>query len=107
MKQIIQSARSGKLEVKNVPAPRADQGEILVQTHASLISAGTERMVVNFAKKSLISKAKARPDLVKKVLNKAKSDGIRNTISAIMARLDNPIPLGYSASGTILSLIHI
>ena len=72
MKQIIQSARSGKLEVKNVPAPRADKGEILVHTHASLISAGTERMVVKFAKKNLISKAKARPDLVKKFLIKLK-----------------------------------
>ena len=104
MKQIIQSARSGKLEVKNVPAPRADKGEILVRTHASLISAGTERMVVNFAKKSLISKAKARPDLVAKVLNKAKNDGIKPTISAVMAKLDSPIPLGYSAAGTIISV---
>ena len=104
MKQIIQSARSGKLEVKNVPAPRADKGEILVRTHASLISAGTERMVVNFAKKSLISKAKARPDLVTKVLNKAKNDGIKPTISAVMAKLDSPIPLGYSAAGTIISV---
>ena len=104
MKQIIQSARSGKLEVKNVPAPRANKGEILVRTHASLISAGTERMVVNFAKKSLISKAKARPDLVTKVLNKAKNDGIKPTISAVMAKLDSPIPLGYSAAGTIISV---
>ena len=104
MKQIIQSARSGKLEVKNVPAPRADKGEILVRTHASLISAGTERMVVNFAKKSLVSKAKARPDLVTKVLNKAKNDGIKPTISAVMAKLDSPIPLGYSAAGTIISV---
>jgi len=104
MKQIIQSARSGKLEVKNVPVPRADKGEILVQTHASLISAGTERMVVNFAKKSLISKAKARPDLVRKVLNKAKNDGIRPTINAVISKLDSPIPLGYSASGSIISV---
>jgi predicted dehydrogenase/threonine dehydrogenase-like Zn-dependent dehydrogenase len=104
MKQIIQSARSGKLSVKNVPAPRADKGEILVHTHASVISAGTERLVVNFAKKNLISKAKNRPDLVKKVLNKAKTDGIRTTIEAVMARLDNPIPLGYSAAGTVISV---
>jgi predicted dehydrogenase/threonine dehydrogenase-like Zn-dependent dehydrogenase len=104
MKQIIQSARSGKLKVKNVPAPRADKGEILVQTHASLISAGTERMVVKFAKKNLISKAKDRPDLVKKVLNKARTEGIKTTINAVMARLDNPIPLGYSAAGTVISV---
>lgn len=104
MKQVIQNARSGQLSVKNVPAPRADKGEILVKTSASLISAGTERMVVNFAKKSLISKAKNRPDLVKKVLNKVKTDGIRATINAVMAKLDSPIPLGYSAAGTVISV---
>jgi len=104
MKQIIQNARSGQLKVKDVPAPRASRGEILVQTQASLISAGTERMVVKFAKKNLISKAKDRPDLVKKVLNKAKTDGIKPTINAIMAKLDSPIPLGYSAAGTVISV---
>ena len=104
MKQIIQNARSGQLKVKDVPAPRAGKGEILVQTQASLISAGTERMVVKFAKKNLISKAKDRPDLVKKVLNKAKTDGIKPTINAIMAKLDSPIPLGYSAAGTVISV---
>ena len=104
MKQIIQSARTGKMKVRNIPIPKADKGEILVHTHASLISPGTERMVVNFAKKNLISKAKNRPDLVKKVLNKAKTDGIKSTINAVMARLDNPIPLGYSAAGTVISI---
>ena len=104
MKQIIQSARTGKMKVRNIPIPKADKGEILVHTHASLISPGTERMVVNFAKKNLISKAKNRPDLVKKVLNKAKTEGIKSTINAVMAKLDNPIPLGYSAAGTVISI---
>ena len=104
MKQIIQSARNGKLKVQNVPVPQANKGEILVHTHASLISPGTERMVVNFAKKNIVSKARARPDLVKKILNKAKTDGIRSTIGAVMAKLDNPIPLGYSATGTVISV---
>jgi len=70
MKQVIQSARNGKLEVKEVPTPKAGTREILVRTTASLIPAGTERMVVDFAKKSMPAKAKARPDLVKKILTK-------------------------------------
>ena len=102
MKQVIQSARSGKLAVKDVPAPNPGAGEILVRTRASVISAGTERMVVAFAKKSLAGKAQARPDLVKKVLAKAKTDGLRATYSAVMARLDEPLPLGYSAAGEVV-----
>ena len=102
MKQVIQSARSGTLAVKDVPAPNPGAGEILVRTRASVISAGTERMVVAFAKKSLAGKAQARPDLVKKVLAKAKTDGLRATYSAVMARLDEPLPLGYSAAGEVV-----
>ena len=83
MKQVIQSSRSGKLEVKEVPTPKPEPQEILVRTTASLISAGTERMVVDFAKKSLAAKAKARPDLVKKVLAKAKADGITATFKSV------------------------
>ena len=63
MKQVVQSARTGKLAVEDMPAPTAAAGELLVRTRASLISAGTERMVVDFAKKSLAAKVKARPDL--------------------------------------------
>ena len=66
MKQVIQSARTGELAVKDVPRPSVAAGEILVETRASLISAGTERMVVEFTQKNLLGKAKARPDLVKK-----------------------------------------
>lgn len=104
MKQIVQSARSGKLEVKDVPAPRAGANEILVETRASLISAGTDRMTVDFAKKSLAGKAKARPDLVKKVIAKAKTDGIEATMHAVLNRLDEPLPLGYSAAGTVIEV---
>lgn len=101
MKQIIQSAKSGKLSLKEVPDPRVRSGHLLVETRASLISAGTERMVIDFAKKSLTAKAKARPDLVRKVLDKARRDGILATFKAVMARLDEPLPLGYSAAGTV------
>lgn len=101
MKQIIQSAKSGKLSLKEVPEPRVRSGHLLVTTRASLISAGTERMVIDFAKKSLAAKAKARPDLVRKVVDKARRDGILATFKAVMARLDEPLPLGYSAAGTV------
>ena len=104
MKQVIQSARSGDLGVRDVPAPKAGAGELLVQSSASLISAGTERMVVEFAKKSLAGKAKARPDLVKKVLSKVKADGVKATFKAVMSRLDEPLPLGYSAAGVVISV---
>ncbi len=101
MKQVIQSTRSGKLSLKQVPDPRVRAGHVLVATRASLISAGTERMVIDFARKSLAAKASARPDLVRKVLDKARRDGLISTFKAVMARLDEPLPLGYSAAGTI------
>ncbi|MBF0323901.1 MAG: bi-domain-containing oxidoreductase [Alphaproteobacteria bacterium] len=104
MKQVIQSARSGKLALTEVPEPRVKLGSVLVRTHASLISAGTERMVIDFAKKSLAGKAKERPDLVRKVVDKAKRDGVLATFKAVMARLDEPLPLGYSACGTIVGI---
>ncbi|MBX6366629.1 MAG: bi-domain-containing oxidoreductase [Rhodospirillales bacterium] len=104
MKQIFQSARSGKLELAEVPDPQVRPGHVLVATRASLISAGTERMVVDFARKSLAGKARERPDLVKKVLEKARRDGIAATFRAVMARLDEPLPLGYSAAGEVVEV---
>jgi len=104
MKQVIQSARSGKLSLKEVPAPRVRPGSVLVRVRASLISAGTERMVIDFARKSLAGKAKERPDLVRKVVDKARRDGLAATFKAVMARLDEPLPLGYSAAGEIVGL---
>ena len=99
MKQVIQSTRTGKLALKTVPEPKVRSGHLLVRTRASLISAGTERMIIDFAKKSLAGKAKERPDLVRKVMDKARRDGIISTFKAVMARLDEPLPLGYSAAG--------
>jgi predicted dehydrogenase/threonine dehydrogenase-like Zn-dependent dehydrogenase len=104
MKQLIQSARSGKLAVAEVPEPVAGDGEVLVRTRASLISAGTERMIVDFARKSLVAKARARPDLVRKVVDKARRDGAAAAFRAVMSRLDEPLPLGYSAAGEIVAL---
>ncbi|MDP4795340.1 MAG: bi-domain-containing oxidoreductase [Rhodospirillales bacterium] len=104
MKQVIQSRRTGKLALKDVPAQAVRAGALLVRTRASLISAGTERMVVDFARKSLAGKAQARPDLVRKVLDKAKKEGLWNTWKTVMARLDEPLPLGYSAAGEVIAV---
>ena len=104
MKQIIQSAKSGDLKVKDLPAPQVGRGQILVKTSASLISSGTERMIAEFAKKNIISKARHRPDLVKKVLSKVKTDGLKAATRAVITRLDEPIPLGYSASGRVVEV---
>jgi len=101
MKQVIQNARGGKLRLKSVPAPQVQRNTVIVRTLASLISAGTERQMVDFAQSSLVSKARSRPDLVRKALDKVQRDGAAATLKSVMARLDEPLPLGYSAAGTV------
>src|ERR1700704_4487248 len=102
MKQIIQSYRTGELWLAEVPAPAPrSSGGAIVRTAASLVSAGTERMIVELAKKSLLGKARARPDLVKKVISKIKTEGLSQTIEKVFAKLDTPIPLGYSCAGIV------
>lgn len=90
------------MEVVEVPMPSCGSNGILVQTTASLISAGTEKMLIDIAKKSLVGKAKARPDLVKQVLNKMKKEGVKTTLEKVFNKLESPIPLGYSCSGNVL-----
>lgn len=102
MRQISQSYRTGELSVVDVAPPRAPSGGILVQTTASLISAGTERTIVELAKKSLVGKARERPDLVAKVLDKVKREGALAAFDAVRSKLDSPIPLGYSLAGRVL-----
>ncbi|MBC8232324.1 bi-domain-containing oxidoreductase [bacterium] len=104
MKQVLQNFKSGKLELKDVPPPVLEPNKVFVQNINSLISAGTERMVMEFAQKSLAQKAKARPDLVKQIINKAKNEGIINTFRQAMGRLDTPMPLGYSCAGVVLKV---
>ena len=104
MKQVIQSYRTGKLALKEVPEPKVSPGHLLVRTRASVISAGTERMAIDFAKKNLASKAMARPDLIKTMAHKAKRDGIVTAVRTVVARLDEPLPLGYSAAGDVLAV---
>ncbi len=104
MKQVIQNMRSGELSVADVPAPQCGAGEIQVALEASLISAGTERMLIDFANKSLLGKAQERPDLVRKVMDKMQRDGLQATVESVFNRLDEPLPLGYSAAGKVLAV---
>lgn len=101
MKQIIQSYKTGKIILAEVPIPGCGNNGILVQTKSSLVSAGTEKLMVDLAKKSLIGKAKSRPDLTKQVFEKIKRDGLRQTIKKVFIQLDSPVPLGYSCAGEV------
>lgn len=104
MKQMFQSASSGETTVVDVPAPAVMKGGVLIRTAASLISAGTERTSVTFSKMSLVKKARSRPDLVKKVLEKAKNEGILQAVEAAFSKLDQPMVLGYSSAGTVIEV---
>ncbi len=104
MKQLLQNMRDGKTLVSDVPVPTPLTGQALVKVSASLVSAGTERMLVEFAEKSLIGKARSRPDLFRQVLDKMKRDGVLATLQASFNRLDQPMALGYSSAGTIVEL---
>ena len=104
MKQLLQNIKNGKSIVEDVPIPTPRERQALVKTEASLVSAGTERMVVEFAEKSLLGKARSRPDLVKQVMDKARREGLLNTAQSAFNRLDQPMALGYASSGTIVAL---
>jgi len=101
MKQILQNIRNGKTELIEVPNPSSKVEHVLIQTKASLISAGTERMLMEFGKAGWIEKARQQPDKVREVLDKMKTDGLLPTIDAVGNKLDQPIPLGYSNVGRI------
>lgn len=101
VKQVLQHVRSGELELAEVPEPYGRSGGVVVRNAASLISAGTERMTIDFAGKSIIGKARERPDLVRQVLDKVKKDGLVPTVRTVLSRLDQPIPLGYSCAGVV------
>lgn len=104
MKQVEQNYRSGKLRVAEIPAPRTSRAGLLVATRISLISSGTEKQLMDLAKASLAGKALARPDLVRQVLRSAKRDGLKATAEKVFAKLDQPIPLGYSLAGLVLEV---
>lgn len=92
------------MKIANVPCTQVGAGQVLIQTRASLISAGTERMLVEFSKANLIQKARQQPDKVKQVLDKMKSDGLMPTLEAVFRKLDEPLPLGYCNAGVVLEV---
>ena len=104
MKQLIQNYRTGEIGIYEVPPPICKEEGVLIETTASLISAGTEKMIIDLAKKSLLGKAKERPDLVKEVLRKMQKEGIKDTLKKVFAKLDTPIPLGYSCAGRVIEV---
>lgn len=104
MKQIIQDLKTGKTILEEVPVPLVKAGCVLIQTTRSLVSLGTERMLVEFGKANLISKARQQPDKVKQVLDKIKTDGLMPTLEAVFTKLGQPLPLGYCNVGRVVAV---
>jgi predicted dehydrogenase/threonine dehydrogenase-like Zn-dependent dehydrogenase len=102
VKQVLQHLRTGQIEVADVPCPVVRPGHLLIQTTCSLISAGTERMLVEFGRAGLIAKARSQPEKVRQVLNKIKTDGLLPTLEVVFSRLDEPLPLGYCNVGVVI-----
>ena len=104
MKQIVQNLKSGQTSLEQVPTPKTTSGKLLIRTTHSLVSLGTERMLVEFGKASLLDKARQQPDKVKMVLDKIKTDGVGPTLQAVKNKLDQPLPLGYCNVGQVIEI---
>ena len=104
MRQILQNLKSGITELSDVPCPRVARGQLLIRTVRSLISAGTERMLVEFGKAGLIDKARQQPDKVRMVLDKLRADGVLPTLHAVRNKLDQPLTLGYCNAGVAMEI---
>lgn len=104
MRQILQNLKNGEMELVKVPCPNAERGMVLIQSSRSLISAGTERMMVEFSKANIIRKVRSQPDKVRQVLDKITTDGLLPTLDAIFRRLDEPLPLGYCNAGKVIAV---
>ena len=101
MKQILQNIANGETQLVEVPCPQSSDGQLLISTTKSLVSVGTERMLIDFGKSGWIQKARSQPDKVKMVLGKVKTDGLMPTIDAVRSKLDQPLPLGYCNVGIV------
>ena len=104
MKQVLQNLGSGELMLAEVPCPEVTSGHVLIQTRKSLISAGTERMLLEFGNANWLERARQQPDKVKMVLEKVKTDGLLPTIDAVRSKLDEPIALGYCNVGEVIAV---
>ena len=106
MKQILQSLKNGSTKVSEVPTPMSSKGSILIESSNTLVSVGTEKMLVEFGKAGWVEKALKQPDKVKMVLDKIKTDGLKPTIEAVFNKLDQPLPLGYCNVGKVIEMGH-
>lgn len=104
MKQVIQDLKSGDTTLEEVPVPQVQEGEVLIKSHFSLVSLGTERMLVEFGKAGLIGKVRQQPEKVKEVISKVKTDGLKPTLDAVQRKLNMPLPLGYSNAGEVVAV---
>jgi len=104
MKQLIQDLKSGSTYLEEVPIPVIRPGHILIKSHSSLVSPGTEKMLVAFGKANYIQKARQQPEKVKQVIHKIKSDGLKPTVDAVFRKLNQPLPLGYSNAGEVIAV---
>ncbi|MCR4819793.1 MAG: bi-domain-containing oxidoreductase [Elusimicrobiales bacterium] len=104
MKQIIQDLKNGNTKLEEVPAPEVRPGYVLIKTSRTLVSLGTERMLVEFGRANLIEKARQQPERVKQVLDKMRTDGIMPTLEAVFNKLDQPLPLGYCNAGCVIAV---
>ena len=102
MKQILQNLKSGETEITDIPCPSARKGQLLIRTRQTLVSAGTERMLVEFGKAGFIEKARQQPDKVRMVLDKVKTDGLLPTVAAVRNKLDQPVAMGYCNVGIVM-----
>ncbi|HEX6364026.1 MAG TPA: bi-domain-containing oxidoreductase [Albitalea sp.] len=104
MKQLLQNLRNGATEVADVPCPAPGRGQVLVRTRRTLVSAGTERMLVDFGRAGWIEKARQQPDKVRMVLDKVRTDGLLPALDAVRSKLDQPLPLGYCNVGEVVAV---
>jgi predicted dehydrogenase/threonine dehydrogenase-like Zn-dependent dehydrogenase len=104
MKQVLQSLKDGRTQLADVPSRRVGAGELLIRTSVSLVSAGTERMLIDFAKGNWLEKARQQPDKVRMVLEKARTDGLAATLEAVQSKLDQPLALGYCNVGVVAEI---
>lgn len=104
MKQIIQNLQTGETILEEIPVPQVRRGTVLIKTHRTLVSLGTEKMLVEFGKANLFQKVKQQPDKVKQVFDKIKSDGLMPTLEAVFRKLGEPLPLGYCNAGEVIAV---
>lgn len=104
MKQIVQDLKSGQTILEEVPVPQEKAGYVVIKTLRTLVSLGTERMLVEFGKANLVDKARQQPDKVKQVLDKIKTDGLQPTLEAVFNKLGQPLPLGYCNVGRVIAV---